>query len=171
MQSGTSVLIASQLGHLQPARLSWLPGQLRFSPGVFMASLSLHCSPFLAVQAETPVLIASWLRHRQSARLSWLAGRWRISLAGFALPSFQHPRPHSFFVGPSRHRVGDFLSPWCRWIFRCLTASAMLIPLFISAGFAVPHFIRCRVLVSHAGGHCGLTHHSTGPARKAAQAG
>ena len=169
-QSGTSALIASPLGHLQSARLYWLAGQLRFSPGIFMASSLQHFPPFLAVQTETPVLIASRCAHRQSTRLSWLAGRCAFSPAASVLPSFQGLRPHPFFVGLSRHRVGDFLSPWCRWIFRCFTASAMLIPLFISTGFAVPHFFR-RVLVSHTGGHCGLTHHSTGPAREAAQAG
>ena len=163
--------IASPLGHLQSARLSWLAGQFLFSLGIFMASLLQHCSPFWAVQAETPVLIAARCAHRQSVRLSWLAGRCAFSPAVSVLPSFQGLRPHPFFVALSRHRVGNFLSPWCRWIFRCLTASAMLIPLFISTGFAVPHFIRRRVLVSHAGGRCGLTHHSTGPARKAAQAG
>jgi len=122
-------------------------------------------------QSGTSVPIASPLSHRQSARLSWLPGRFAFSPAVSALPVFQGLPPHPFFVGLSRHRVGDFSAPWCRWIFRCLTPSAMLIPLFISTGFAVPHFIRRRVLVSHAGGRCGLTHHSTGPARKAAQAG
>ena len=159
-QSGTSVLIASPLGHLEFTRLSWLPGQLRFSPGIFIASLLQHFPPFLAVQTETPVLIASRCAHRQSARLSWLAGRCAFSPAASVLPSFQGLPPHSFFVSLSRHHVGNFLSPWCRWIFRCLTPSAMLIPLSISAGFAVPHFIR-RVFVSHTGGRCGLSRNTS----------
>jgi hypothetical protein len=114
------------------------------------------------VQAETPVLIGAPLGHRQSARLSWLAGRCSFSPGVFALASSQHVPPHPFFVGFSRHRIGNIFAPWYGWIFRCLTPSAMLIPLFISVGCAVPHLIRRLVLASRAGGRCGLTHHSTG---------
>ena len=47
----------------------------------------------------------------------------------------------------------------------------MLTTSFISAGFAVPYLSCRRVLASQAGAGCGLTHHSIGPAREAAQSG